>query len=241
MNVRGRRLFGICLVGMLFCADCWTVHPYTPVHPDPADRQIRGHQPGPEVLEDRTFERVGGTRTLEADARVIAATNRDLAQMVGEGTFREDLYFRLQTFPVTMPPLRERYEDIPLLATYFMGRMAAHLNKQVAQLMPDALQALKAYDWPGNVRELEHAIQRAVIVCQGEGIGAEDIALGMGDREPAEAFVTLVEYERRYIRKVLEKTGWVIRGAGGAATVLGLHEATLRSRMKKLGIVRPQA
>ncbi|OGG46713.1 MAG: hypothetical protein A3F84_20330 [Candidatus Handelsmanbacteria bacterium RIFCSPLOWO2_12_FULL_64_10] len=195
------------------------------------------------LLEERTFERVGGTETLKAEARVIAATNRGLAQMVSEGKFREDLYFRVTTFPVRMPPLRERREDIPLLAAYFMERMASHLNKEVSHLTSDALALLRTYDWPGNIRELEHAVQRAVIVCRGPALRAEDITLefGKAGSAPAEEVVTLEEHERRYIQSVLDRTGWAIRGPDGAAAILGLHEATLRSRMKKLGILRPQA
>jgi len=192
------------------------------------------------ALEEQTFERVGGTQTLKADVRVVAATNRDLKRMVSEGEFREDLYFRLQTFPVRMPPLRERREDVPLLAAYFTERMAAHLNKRVAQLTPEALDLLRAYDWPGNVRELEHAVRRAVIVCRGPSVRASDILLEFGkagDSPTAEEeTVSLEEHERRYIQEVLEKTGGIIKGPRGAAALLGLHEATLRSRMKKLGI-----
>ena len=187
------------------------------------------------LLEERTFERVGGTKTLTADVRVVAATNRDLTQMVAEKLFREDLYYRLNTFPVTMPPLRERREDIALLATYFMERMAHHLNKRVSGLSPEAKLALVRYDWPGNVRELEHVVQRAVIVCRGQTVKAKDIALGVvkdGGTPLEEALVTLEDYDRRYIQKVLETTGWVIRGPNGAATILGMHEATLRNMTK---------
>jgi len=195
-----------------------------------------------ELLEERTFERVGGTETLQADVRILAATNRNLQQMVEAGTFRDDLYFRLQVFPVQLPPLRERREDIPLLAIYFMQRMAAHLNKaQVTQLTPQALSVLRAHDWPGNVRELEHAVSRAVVVCPGPAIRAEDIALGWGavEERPGAEIIPLAEHERRYIRKVLEQTGWAIKGPRGAATLLGMPSSTLYDRMRKLGIVRP--
>ena len=194
------------------------------------------------LLEERTFERVGGTETLQADVRILAATNRNLQQMVKAGTFRDDLYFRLQVFPVQLPPLRERREDIPLLAIYFMQRMAAHLNKgQITQLTPQALSVLRAHDWPGNVRELEHAVSRAVVVCPGPAIRAEDITLGVGTPEEGsvEEVVTPEEYERRYLRRMLEKAGWVIKGPHGAAALLGMPPSTLHARMKKLGIVRP--
>jgi DNA-binding NtrC family response regulator/ligand-binding sensor domain-containing protein len=194
-----------------------------------------------QFLQDRTFQRVGGTKILQVDVRVVAATNRDLVQMVGAGRFREDLYFRLQEFTVALPPLQARRGDIRLLAEYFMERMAAHLHREVTRLSPAALAALEGYDWPGNVRELEHAVKRAVVVCPGTTIRAEDISLELGTRAegtPKEE-LTLEEVERRHIREVLEQTGGVVKGPRGAATRLGLKESTLRSRMKKLGIRRP--
>jgi len=194
-----------------------------------------------QFLEERTFERVGGTETLQVDVRVIAATNRDLRGMVQAGQFREDLYFRLQEFQVALPPLRERREDIPALARYFTARMAAHLDKEVTHLTPEALSALQAYTWPGNIRELEHAVKRAVIVCPGSVIRAEDIILESEKTEegPTEGLLTLEELERRHIREVLKDTGWVIKGPHGAAAILGVPGSTLRHRMKKLGIQRP--
>ncbi len=193
------------------------------------------------VLEERVFERVGGQKTLRADMRVVAATNRNLEQMVAAGTFREDLYYRLRVYPIEVPSLRERQEDIPLLAAYFLARMASHLNKKVQPLTWEVEQALQAYAWPGNVRELEHVIQRAVIVCKGDRIRVEDLEVGSRGTGAVEDFVSLEEHERRYIQEVLARTGGRIRGAEGAAAVLGLHEATLRSRMKKLGISREGA
>ncbi len=191
------------------------------------------------LLEEQTFERVGGTRTLKADVRVLAATNRDLQQMVDTGTFRMDLYYRLQGFPVLLPPLRERQEDISLLATYFRERMATHLGKEVTGLTPAALAALKAYHWPGNVRELEHALERAVIVCSGSAIQLEDLAIETrSTAAPASEWVTLEENERRYLCAVLEQTDWVIKGPHGAAVLLGIPPSTLRSRLKKLNITR---
>ena len=191
-------------------------------------------------LEEREFERVGGTETLEADVRIVAATNRDLRGMIDTGTFREDLYYRLQVFTIRVPPLRDRRDDIPLLAIYFAQRMAAHLSKDITDLTPDALSILGAYAWPGNVRELEHTMQRAVIVNSGPTIRAEDISLEVGriDEPRVEKRLTLEEHERRYIQEILEETGWTVAGPNGAAAILGLHEATLRGRMKKLGVVR---
>jgi transcriptional regulator with GAF, ATPase, and Fis domain len=194
------------------------------------------------LLEERTFERVGGTQELTSEGRIVAATNRDLAQMVEQGTFRADLFFRLQDFEVHLPPLRERREDISLLALYFLTRNAAHLDKrEIAQLTPEALAILQAHNWPGNVRELEHVVRRAVIVGAGPALRAQDIALGT---DPTTGPVTgeivsLQEHERRYIQQVLERTGGVIRGPGGAAQRLEMHPSTLYARMKKLGIERP--
>ena len=193
------------------------------------------------MLEERNFERVGGSETFYADVRVIAATNRNLQQMVSTGSFREDLYFRLQVFPLQLPPLRKRREDIPQLAMHFMKHMAAHLDKEVTNLSPEAVVALQAYYWPGNVRELEHSIQRAVIICKGTSILASDIALQLPTAEQPHSrhLLTLEENERLHILTVLEESGWVIKGRNGAAEILGLPSSTLRSRMKKLNIQRP--
>jgi len=192
------------------------------------------------VPEEGSFERVGGTQTLQADVRVIAASNRDLRQMIQAGLFRADLYYRLQAFPVWLPSLRERREDIPMLATFFAEQMAAHLNKTITQLEPAVLDLLMSYDWPGNVRELEHAMQRAVIVCPGQTIQVADLALGaeVVVEVPARERLTLEEHERRHIHQVLEQTDWVIAGPEGAASMLGIPESTLRYRLKKLGIAR---
>jgi transcriptional regulator with GAF, ATPase, and Fis domain len=191
------------------------------------------------LLEEETFERVGGVETLQATARIAAATNRDLPQMVSDGGFRADLYFRLMGFEVRLPPLRERREDIVLLASYFVARMANHLHKEIVQLAADALIKLRAHDWPGNVRELEHVLNRAVIVCPaGEKIRAEHLALGQVEGETAQEYVTLEEYERRYVLEVLEQVDWAVKGPDGAAAILGLPASTLYSRMKRLGIKR---
>ncbi len=190
--------------------------------------------------EERIFERVGGSTPIATDLRVIAATNRDLDRMVEEGRFRQDLFFRLQVFPVSLPPLRQRREDVGQLAHYFMATQAAHLNKSVVAIDERALGLLENYNWPGNVRELEHVIQRAVVVCRDQTIRVRDIALGLGEtlgiENGDEELVSLEESERRYILKVLDRTGWVIRDA---AAILGKHQATLRSRIRKLGIKKP--
>ena len=198
------------------------------------------------LLEEGTFERVGSSETLRAQTRIVAATNRNLEEMVRAGTFREDLYYRLNTFPMYLPPLRERKEDIPELAEYFKDRLAAHLGKQIAPLMPEVIEVLQACDWPGNVRELEHTMQRAVILCPESQIGVGDLGLhgsriadkgqrtlsASQDRE----FVPLNEYERRYILDALEATNWQIKGPEGAAKLLGVPPSTLYGKMKRLGI-----
>ena len=192
------------------------------------------------LLEERVFERVGGTESLKADVRVIAATNQILGRRVEEGAFREDLFYRLHVFPVELPPLRQRREDIPLLADYFLEAASTHLHKEVTGLTSAALAVLQRYAWPGNVRELKHTIERAAIVCPGKTIRVKDIALGYGQKErPTNGKrPSLEEYERQYILQVLEETGWVIKGPRGAAEVLGLHPSTLNHRIRKLGIVR---
>jgi len=193
------------------------------------------------LLEEGEYERVGGNRTLQADVRIVAATNRHLRQMVEVGRFREDLFFRLNVFPVRLPSLRERSADIPLLATYFMERMTAHLNKKRLQISPRALEALVGYRWPGNVRELEHVVKRAVVVCKGRTLQPRDIALEFSNAPTGarDETLTLREHERLHIEQVLENVGWRIEGDGGAAALLGLAGSTLRSRMKKLEIERP--
>ena len=192
------------------------------------------------LLEEGTFERLGDSQTLKAQTRIVAATNRNLEEMVRTGEFREDLYYRFNVFPLYLPPLRERKEDIPELAEYFKARIASHIGKQIAPLTPEVIEVLQTYDWPGNVRELEHTINRAVIVCQGSRIEVEDISLTRSNLPVFvdSKIVPLDEFERLYILKVLEATNWKIKGAGGAAALLGLHPATLYSRMKKLDIKR---
>ena len=192
------------------------------------------------LLEEGTFERVGGSETLSIQARIVAATNRNLKEMVSAGTFREDLYYRINAFPMSLPPLRERKEDIPDLAEFFKTRMATHLNKQIKPLTVEVIAVLQAYPWPGNVRELEHTIQRAVIVCQGSQIEVADIGF-INSSDPVvtdREIVPLAEFERDYILKVLKATKWKIKGADGAATLLGLPPSTLYTKMKKLGIKR---
>ena len=191
-------------------------------------------------LQEHTFERLGGNQVLEADVRVVASTNRDLSQMVAQGHFREDLYYRLQVFEVRLPPLRERREDIPLLAAYFADQMAAHLDKPIRGLNAAAEGILLAYGWPGNVRELEHTVRRAVVVCAGPIIEAGDLALESTkvDREQPDELLTPEAYERFYIEKMLDQANWIMKGPKGAAALMGMPVSTLRHRMNKLGIER---
>jgi PAS domain S-box-containing protein len=188
------------------------------------------------VLQEHEFERVGGTQTLRIDARVIAATNRDLAAEVRRGAFRPDLFFRLNIFPIRVPPLRDRREDIPILAHHFIREFTARLGRRVERIDGQAVEDLVAYDWPGNVRELANILERAVILCQGRVL--ERAHLGLPSSPPAagDDLLTLEEAERRHILKALEKTGGVLGGPKGAAAVLGLNRSTLWSRMRKLGI-----
>jgi PAS domain S-box-containing protein len=204
------------------------------------------------VLQEREFERAGGSQTLRVDVRVIAATNRDLPRAVAEGKFRQDLYYRLNVFPVTVPPLRERAGDVPLLAQYFAERAAARIGRPIARISERSLGLLSRYPWPGNVRELENVIERAVILSRGSELEIDPALLGLapdaGTPEPvrpatapsppATGGTPLEEVERRHILETLRASAWRIEGPGGAAVLLGLHPNTLRSRMKRLGIRR---
>jgi transcriptional regulator with GAF, ATPase, and Fis domain len=201
------------------------------------------------VLQEHEIERVGGTQSIPVDVRVVAATNRDLAGAARSGRFRADLYYRLAVFPIEVPPLRARSEDVPELALAFVKRHARSLGKPLVGLADDALAALVAHDWPGNVRELHNVIERAAIVARGEVIRRGDLP-DFGPAvlaEPAEVAAppaakrTLEDLERAHIRQTLEACGWVIEGAQGAAVLLGLSPSTLRSRMAKLSIRRPRA
>jgi formate hydrogenlyase transcriptional activator len=191
------------------------------------------------VLQEREFERVGGTSVRTVDVRVIAATNRDLKRAVAEKSFREDLYYRLSVFPVQLPPLRERPEDIPLLAQYLLEKFAARIGRQFDGIDADTLRRLKAYRWPGNVRELENVLERAVILATGTILQVDTEILGHADVKVAgKPSAALDDVERNHILAVLGQTNWVIEGPRGAAIILGLHPNTLRSRLKKLGLSR---
>ena len=191
------------------------------------------------VLQEREFERLGGTKTVRVDVRVIAATNRDLAAMVEGKAFRSDLFYRLNVFPVTVPPLRERAEDIPLLVRHFTQKFAQRMKKRVETIPAAAMKALQAYPWPGNVRELENFIERAVILSSGSELAVPLAELKRGAGTTNGATTKLEDLEREHIVKVLQDSHWVIGGASGAAARLGMKRTTLQSKMQKLGISRP--
>lgn len=191
------------------------------------------------VLQEREFDRVGGGAPIKVDVRVIAATNRDLLQSVRDQKFREDLFYRLNVFPVRLPSLRERAGDIPLLVHFLVGKFAGRIGKSIESVGRATMDLLVAYPWPGNVRELENVLERAVILSSGPILEIDPDFLPVPEVPAARRDdARLEEVERNHIREVLETTNWVIEGARGAAKVLGLHPNTLRSRMKKLGLVR---
>jgi len=189
------------------------------------------------VLQEQEFERVGGSETIRVDVRVIAATNRNLTAEIAAGRFRADLYYRLSVFPLEVPALRQRQEDIPLLARFFLDKYAKKFGKQISGIQPAGLQQLKQYAWPGNVRELQNVIERAVILCQGALLAITPLsAAAEPSVQPVAALQTLDDMEREYILRTLAVTDGVIAGPKGAAAILGLNPNTLRSRMQKLGV-----
>jgi formate hydrogenlyase transcriptional activator len=190
------------------------------------------------VLQDQEFERLGSNRTIKVNIRLIAATNRDLTKLVSEREFRSDLYYRLNVFPIRVPPLRERRKDVPLLVRYFVQRLSHRMNKTVESIPSDTMSALLSWDWPGNVRELENFIERSVILTTGPSLKAPLAELRPEDGEPARKDAKLETAERDHILRILRETGGVISGPRGAATRLGLKRTTLQSKMQKLGIQR---
>jgi PAS domain S-box-containing protein len=194
------------------------------------------------VLQEGKFERLGSATTRTVDVRVIAATNRDLQAAMAEGFFRDDLYYRLAVFPIKIPTLRERREDIPLLAWHFVTKHQARLGKTIREIPDEAMDALLAYDWPGNIRELENVIERAIILSPGPALTLAD-SMDMPTRrpDPANEAERLADRERAHILETLDQCGWRVKGRGNAADRLGLKENTLRYRMRKLGISRPES
>jgi transcriptional regulator with GAF, ATPase, and Fis domain len=189
------------------------------------------------VLQEQQYERLGSTRTLRADVRVVAATNQDLARMVEEKTFRADLYYRLSVFPIALPPLRDRKEDIPALVNYFVRKFSRPIGKAIDQVPDDVMDVLTAHHWPGNIRELQNFVERSVIVTQGRVLSprATELKLLMqaAISVPSQ---TLSDVERAHILGILKETNWIVGGRDGAAARLGVPRTTLISRMQKLGI-----
>jgi transcriptional regulator with GAF, ATPase, and Fis domain len=201
----------------------------------PADVQVKLLR----VLQERVIERLGSTQSIKVDVRIIAATNRNLEQAVADKTFREDLFYRLNVFPVTVPPLRERPEDIPGLVWSFIDEFSRLFGKSIDSISKDSLRDLQRYAWPGNVRELRNVIERAVIIATGRQLVVS--APRLPNRPVPKTAMTLSALEVEHIRSVLDMTNWRVRGAGGAAERLGLKPTTLESRMARLGITRARA
>jgi transcriptional regulator with GAF, ATPase, and Fis domain len=190
-------------------------------------------------LQEQEFERLGGTRTHQVDVRLVAATNRDLAEMVKRGEFRSDLYYRLNVFPLMLPPLRARREDIPALVTHFVELLGRQLSRQIKHIPPETMCELSSYHWPGNIRELQNLVERAVILSD---FGVLPNPLPAAGTQPVAASppaTTLKDSERSVILHTLKATAWVIGGPNGAAAKLGLKRTTLICKMQKLGIYRP--
>ncbi len=190
-------------------------------------------------IQHGEFERLGSSKTIKVDVRIIATTNRNLEEEIAAGRFRKDLFYRLNVFPITVPPLRQRKEDISLLVEAFAARYARKMRKQITSIPKETMQALQDYPWPGNVRELESVIERAVILSPGTGLQLAD-NLGISTLPVSSRGGTVKEMERKHILTILSDTKWRIEGKDGAARILGLHPSTLRARMHKLGIERPQ-
>jgi transcriptional regulator with GAF, ATPase, and Fis domain len=196
------------------------------------------------VLQEQEFERLGSTRTHQVDVRLVAATNRDLTEMTKRGEFRSDLYYRLNVFPILLPPLRARREDIPALVAHFVEMFGRRMGKQIEHIPAETISAFNSYSWPGNIRELQNLIERAVILSN-KGVLPNPLlaVLAAGPEEVtlSERSTTLRDSERTLILNTLETVGWLVGGANGAAVKLGLKRTTLINKMKKLGITRPSS
>jgi formate hydrogenlyase transcriptional activator len=190
------------------------------------------------VLQEQEFERLGGTRTHQVDVRLVAATNRNLADMVKRNEFRSDLYYRLNVFPIPLPALRERREDIPALVEHFVEIYSRRMDKKIEHIAPETMSALTSHPWPGNIRELQNFIERSVILTSGNVLQPPLGSLQSCAGAESLGAVTLEDAEREHIRKILEQTRWVVAGPNGAAARLGIKRSTLYFRMQKLGISR---
>jgi formate hydrogenlyase transcriptional activator len=190
------------------------------------------------VLQEQEFERLGGTRTHQVDVRLVAATNRDLTEMVKRSGFRSDLYYRLNVFPIQLPPLRERREDIPALVEHFVEILSRRMGKQIEEIPPAVMSMFASHSWPGNIRELQNFIERSVILSTGTVLSPPLEELKRAPELESSRAVTLEDVERDHIRKTLEQTHWVVAGPNGAAARLGIKRSTLYFRMQKLGISR---
>jgi transcriptional regulator with GAF, ATPase, and Fis domain len=188
------------------------------------------------VLEEGQIERLGSPKSIKVDTRIIAATHQDLQQRIADGAFREDLFYRLNVFPIRVPPLRERVEDIPNLVWQFVGEFSKAFGKRIESISNESIKALQQYPWPGNIRELRNIVERATIVCTGPRL---TIAVPPSSNTAARRSLKLVDVERQHLRAVLESTHWRVRGEGGAAARLGLKPTTLETRMARLGLRRP--
>jgi transcriptional regulator with GAF, ATPase, and Fis domain len=183
---------------------------------------------------------LGNPSTIKVDVRIIAATNRDLRKVIEEGRFREDLFYRLEVFPIVVPPLRDRKDDIPLIANSLMRKFCTRVGKEIDNITGDVIQELQNYTWPGNVRELENVIERAIITSPGRSLRLRTkLAANEKNNTIHGRKQSLADMERNYIVEILESTYWQIEGKNGAAKILGLHPNTLRGRMRKLGIKKP--
>jgi len=195
------------------------------------------------VLQEGQVERLGGARMAKVDVRIVTATNRNLAEEVRCGRFRRDLFYRLNVFPITLPTLRQRRDDLPVLVRYLSDRLGRELGKPIVHITPGTLQALERYDWPGNIRELENVLQQAIILSRDGILDLSDFVGEPMDLDSSSRATdgsrSLIDVERDHIQLVLETVGWRIEGVAGAAQVLGLRPSTLRTRMRKLGIQRP--
>jgi formate hydrogenlyase transcriptional activator len=191
------------------------------------------------VIQEGEIERLGSSKTIKVAVRIIAATNRNLNKAVSEGRFREDLWYRLNVFPITVPPLRQRREDIPLLVEHFFRRFSKSMGKTMRSVSPTTLKILHDYSWPGNIRELANTIERAVINARGPVLEITDNLETVEGEQLRSVTKTLEEMERDYIIRILEARTWRIDGRNGAARILGMNPSTLRTRMSKLGIQKP--